>query len=57
MKKTYKRICYYVVDRWICEGYIDKHGFHLAEDNWEEDAYKNLGKLRKKTFSMTKTKL
>ena len=48
MKKLYKRNCWYIVDGWICHGYMDKYGFHLTEEHWEEAAYKIPWKVKKK---------
>lgn len=47
-KRNRKRNCFYVVDRWICEGYIDKYGFHLTEEDWDDEAYTEPWKLTKR---------
>jgi len=46
MKNLYKRTCCCVVDGWICEGYMDKYGFHIIESNWKKCAYKIPWKIK-----------
>lgn len=48
IKRVYKRKCWYITDKWICEGYTDKYGFHLSENGWDDEAYKSSWKVKKK---------
>lgn len=36
MKKQYRRKAWYVVDRFIVDGYTDKYGFHVTDTEFED---------------------